>query len=138
MGKFDDKDVIVFTPACLIESSNMPMLRSRRAWSDTLFNAYDEDSSGMIMLDEFAPLIFAMEPDVTLEEIRLTFLGAGGEDGLDKNEFYDWNESVLGDFDDHEYEEQMKAMMRTAASLTDNMARRRVLLAACDDDVTDG
>ena len=32
----------------------------------------------------------------------------------------------------------MKDMLRAAAGMTDNMARRRTLLALCDDDVTDG
>lgn len=92
----------------------------------------------MIMLDEFAPLIMELEPDITMEDIGFTFVGAGGADGLDKGEFDVWAQQVMSDFSPEEYEAQIKAMLRTAAGMTDDMARRRVLLALCDDDNTDG
>lgn len=112
--------------------------KTKREWTDLLFGAYDDDDSGIIALEEFAPLIMKMEPEIAKEDIRLTFLGAGGGDGLDKAEFYAWCLNVLEAFDDDEFEAQMKSMITTAAELTDNMARRRVLLAACDEDLGDG
>lgn len=48
----------------------------RRAKRDCLRCA--QDHSGEIDRDEFAPLIQCMEPEITDEEIRLTFMAAGG------------------------------------------------------------
>lgn len=92
----------------------------------------------MIMLDEFAALILELEPDITMEDIALTFMGAGGADGLDNREFDVWAQQVMSDFSQEEFEAQIKAMLRAAAAMTDDMARRRVLLSLCDDDNSDG
>ena len=83
------------------------------AWSDRLFDAFDEDGSNTINLNEFVKLVQCVAPETSREDVEITFRSAGvTSDEMERFHFYSWIHDVFGAFDDLEFEDTLRSMIR--------------------------
>lgn len=86
---------------------------ARTAWADRLFDAFDEDRSGTINVNEFVKLVQCAAPETTREDVEITFRSSGVTNSeMERYQFYAWVNDVFGLFDDRDFEETLRSMIR--------------------------
>jgi len=112
-GKMSEEEFVETMKLITEIDEDMILGPARMSWSDRLFDTFDEDRSGTINLNEFVKLVQCVAPETTREDVEVTFRSAGvTNDEMERYHFYAWVSDVFGLFDDREFEETLRAMIR--------------------------
>ena len=84
-------------------------------------------------LEEFLPLMHALDPTIKENHVKWSFDAAGGRPNtarLTRDQFAHWGRSTFEDYTNEELESQIKELLETAATLTDDELSKQDFLAA--------
>jgi len=84
----------------------------RKDMADRVFGCIDDDGSGTVSAEEFAAILYNLDPGLTFDDVVVTLEKSGAKDGeMQQHHFYRWVGGCFDAFDDEQFVSSMEMFL---------------------------